>query len=605
MTSPPGLTPEIHTVEQREAGDTESSSYLLVIDDSSARRFPLPHDGVLVLGRAHDADVRIDTLAVSRRHAKIVVTAGAARVVDLGSRNGTLVNGERVVGSRLLASGDVVAVGSTTLVLRREPRVTDGAAIDVGRLRVRLEEELARAADYGRPLALAVITPGKAADHHAVAAHAIGALRRMDVVACDGTSELVVVLPELGGEAARAACVEVLAAIASTTSEARGGVATYPGDGCDAETLFSGARAAAAMSAPGAMTSAADAAVHFTIRNATIVVADPAMIRVFELIRRLARTELPVLVLGETGVGKENAAAALHDWSARTSKPLVTLNCAAIPEALVESELFGHEKGAFSDARTAKPGRLEQASGGTVFLDEVGELPLAVQAKLLRALEAKRITRLGDVREREVDFRVVAATNRDLEAEVAAGRFRRDLLFRLGAAIVELPPLRHRPREISILARLFLAQASARAGRAPLDLSETALARLAAYAFPGNVRELKNAMDFAAATVDGSVVELRALPDRIAGRTSSSSSSSSSSPTQSSGDTDSAADPMRRFRPLADEMRELERTRMVEALEATGGVQARAAELLAMPIRTFSFKLKQHGLSARDAKRRV
>ena len=603
MTSPPGLTPEIHTVEQREAGDTESSSYLLVIDDSSARRFPLPHDGVLVLGRAHDADVRIDTLAVSRRHAKIVVTAGAARVVDLGSRNGTLVNGERVVGSRLLASGDVVAVGSTTLVLRREPRVTDGAAIDVGRLRVRLEEELARAADYGRPLALAVITPGKAADHHAVAAHAIGALRRMDVVACDGTSELVVVLPELGGEAARAACVEVLAAIASTTSEARGGVATYPGDGCDAETLFSGARAAAAMSAPGAMTSAADAAVHFTIRNATIVVADPAMIRVFELIRRLARTELPVLVLGETGVGKENAAAALHDWSARTSKPLVTLNCAAIPEALVESELFGHEKGAFSDARTAKPGLLEQASGGTVFLDEVGELPLAVQAKLLRALEAKRITRLGDVREREVDFRVVAATNRDLEAEVAAGRFRRDLLFRLGAAIVELPPLRHRPREISILARLFLAQASARAGRAPLDLSETALARLAAYAFPGNVRELKNAMDFAAATVDGSVVELRALPDRIAGRTSS--SSSSSSPTQSSGDTDSAADPMRRFRPLADEMRELERTRMVEALEATGGVQARAAELLAMPIRTFSFKLKQHGLSARDAKRRV
>ena len=599
MTSPPGLTPEIHTVEQREAGDTESSSYLLVIDDSSARRFPLPHDGVLVLGRAHDADVRIDTLAVSRKHAKIIVTAGAARVVDLGSRNGTLVNGERVVGSRLLASGDVVAVGSTTLVLRREPRVTDGAAIDVGRLRVRLEEELARAADYGRPLALAVITPGKAADHHAVAAHAIGALRRMDIVACDGTSELVVVLPELGGEAARAACVEVLAAIASTTSEARGGVATYPGDGCDAETLFSGARAAAAMSAPGAMTSAADAAVHFTIRNATIVVADPAMIRVFELIRRLARTDLPVLVLGETGVGKENAAAALHDWSARTSKPLVTLNCAAIPEALVESELFGHEKGAFSDARTAKPGLLEQASGGTVFLDEVGELPLAVQAKLLRALEAKRITRLGDVREREVDFRVVAATNRDLEAEVAAGRFRRDLLFRLGAAIVELPPLRHRPREISILARLFLAQASARARRAPLDLSETALARLAAYAFPGNVRELKNAMDFAAATVDGSVVELRALPDRIAGRTSSSSS------TQSSGDTDSAADPMRRFRPLADEMRELERTRMVEALEATGGVQARAAELLAMPIRTFSFKLKQHGLSARDAKRRV
>jgi DNA-binding NtrC family response regulator len=333
---------------------------------------------------------------------------------------------------------------------------------------------------------------------------------------------------------------------------------------------------------------AAETAVRHVIGERTIVVADPAMIRLFDLVRRLAASDLAVLVLGETGAGKENAAAALHFWSARESRPLVTLNCAAMPEALVESELFGHEKGAFSDARAAKPGLLERADGGTVFLDEVGELPLGVQAKLLRALEAKRITRLGDVRERAVDFRVVAATNRDLEAEVAAGRFRRDLSFRLGAAVVELPALRDRPREVSILARVFLAEACARAGRPPLELSEAALVRLGAYAFPGNVRELKNAMDYAAATADGAVVEPWSLPDRIAGRPDPPSAGASAPPSGP-----------RRFRPVAEELRELERTRMVEALEETGGVQTHAAELIGMPIRTFAFKLKQYGISAK------
>src|SRR5262249_48718066 len=158
-------------------------------------------------------------------------------------------------------------------------------------------------------------------------------------------------------------------------------------------------------------------------------------------------------------VGKENAALALHHGSRRGGKALVTLNCAAIPDNLVESELFGHEAGAFSDARVAKPGLLEKASGGPLFLDEVGELAQRVQAKLLRALDTKRTMRLGDVREREVDLRVVAATNRDLEAECRARRFREDLYFRLGAASVCLPPLRDRPREVPILARRFLAAA--------------------------------------------------------------------------------------------------------------------------------------------------
>jgi two-component system, NtrC family, response regulator AtoC len=279
----------------------------------------------------------------------------------------------------------------------------------------------------------------------------------------------------------------------------------------------------------------------------------------------------------------------LETWSARADKPMITLNCAALPETLVESELFGYERGAFSDARAPKLGLLEREHGGTVFLDEVGELPLGAQAKLLRALEAKRITRLGDVREREVDFRIVAATNRDLEAESRAGRFREDLLFRLSTAVVALPPLRHRPREVPLLSRLFLAAARARAGKTPLELSEAVLARLATYPFPGNVRELKNAMEYAAAIAEGDVVELWSLPDRIAGP--------GASATPAAGE--HASQPPPRFRPVVEELKELERTRMREALAVTGGVQTRAAELIGMPTRTFVFKLKQYGIEAK------
>jgi DNA-binding NtrC family response regulator len=611
MPRPSSPETETRTVDPPQPAGADVVSYLLVIDGASSHRRPLPPDGVLILGRAPDADVHIQTTAVSRRHARLILAAGEVQVADLGSHNGTSVNGERIVGSRTLSSGDVVTVGDTILVLRCEPRRRASAAIDIARVRQRLDEELERAADYARPLSLAVFPLGAgggalsgASLTSTLEARALGALRRMDVLGWDGSAHLVAVLPELSGEAAREAVLGVLAAVAPLAPEVRGGIASYPGDGCDAETLLSGARGAAAMAGRGAVALAAETAVRHVIGDRAIVVADPAMIRLFELIRRLSSSDIPVLVLGETGAGKENAAAAVHWWSARAGRPLVTLNCAAIPETLVESELFGHEKGAFSDARTAKPGLLERASGGTVFLDEVGELPLGAQAKLLRALEAKRITRLGDVRDREVDFRVVAATNRDLEADVAAGRFRRDLLYRLGAAVVELPPLRHRPREISILARLFLAEAGARAGRAPLDLSESALARLGAYPFPGNVRELKNAMEYAAATAEGGVVEPWALPDRIVGRTSS------PPPVANEGGglpglgapLPAPATP-RRFRPVAEELRELERTRMTEALEAAGGVQKRAAELIGMPIRTFGFKLKQYGLSTRDAKR--
>jgi two-component system response regulator AtoC len=319
------------------------------------------------------------------------------------------------------------------------------------------------------------------------------------------------------------------------------------------------------------------------IGERTATVADPAMIELFDLVRRLADSDVPVLVVGETGAGKENVAHALHAWSRRADKPLVALNCAAFQESLAESELFGHERGAFSGAVATKTGLFEAADGGTVLLDEIGELPPHVQAKLLRALDTKRIMRIGSTAERATDVRFVAATNRDLEREVADGRFRQDLYYRLRGAKLALPPLRDRPREIAVLARSFLDEACIAHDRPAMTLSPAVMDALARHAWPGNVRELKNEMQYVAATADGVVVEPWHLTEAIVPQPSE----------------PIAAEPVaaaRTMRPLADEIRELERRRMAEALVAAGGVQKRAAKLIAMPLRTFRMKAKQHGL---------
>jgi transcriptional regulator with GAF, ATPase, and Fis domain len=315
-----------------------------------------------------------------------------------------------------------------------------------------------------------------------------------------------------------------------------------------------------------------------------VIVADPAVVRIYDLIERLAPVGLPVLITGETGSGKELVATSIHALSSRASKPLISLNCAALHDSLIESELFGHEKGAFSGAVATRAGLIEAASGSTLFLDEVGELAPAVQAKLLRVLEVHRVTRVGDTREREVDVRIVAATNRDLEADVAAGRFRRDLYFRLSAATLHLPPLRQRLRELPLMASAFLEDACRRNGRPLMRISEGALGVLVEHAWPGNVRELKNLMQYLAATVTSDIMLADHVHERIGGV------QNTPMPRPP------PADP-RQFRPLADELRELEITRISQALEATGGNQTRAAQLLAMPVRTFFEKAKQYGLT--------
>ncbi|WP_437725804.1 sigma 54-interacting transcriptional regulator [Sorangium sp. So ce861] len=592
-------------------GAGEGGSYLLVVQGSSSSVLRLPRSGVVLLGRGPGADVRLRNTSASREHAKIVLLDGRAQLVDLGSRNGTLLNGVPVDGARPLGSGDVVSIGDTVVVMRCPRPARSRQVLELAELRRRIEAEIDRALRHDRPAAVIAVQLGAAAARDAVA----GALERelavTDFAGFEADDRLLVLLPEADAAAAGHVVQRLLdaaraagAACAGGAAHAapRAGVATAPADGCDADTLVASARAAAEVALPGQAAAAAEAVTTLELGGQRTVLADAATVRVFDLIRRLAATDLPVLVTGETGVGKESAARALHEWSPRAKRPLVTLNCAAMPESLVESELFGYERGAFSGAAGPKPGLLEHGSGGTVFLDEIGDLSASAQAKILRAIEAKKILRLGDVREREVDIRLVAATHKDLQGEVKAGRFRQDLYYRLGAATVILPPLRERPREILALSRAFLADACARAGREEMVLSTEATELFATYAWPGNVRELKNVIEYIAATVSARIVERGHLPAPLAPASPRAESAppSVAPAAPAAGDAAPAArGPGRSFRPLAEEVRELERTRIAEALAAVGGVQTKAAEALHMPLRTFVLKMNRYGLAKR------
>ncbi|MFM7231068.1 MAG: sigma-54 interaction domain-containing protein [bacterium] len=243
-----------------------------------------------------------------------------------------------------------------------------------------------------------------------------------------------------------------------------------------------------------------------------IVGASARMQRLLKLVARVAPTDSTVLLLGESGTGKELVARSLHVLSKRATGPFVPVNVGALPESLIESELFGYAKGAFTGAATDRPGLVEEAHGGTLFLDEIGDMPLGTQVKLLRTLENNEVRRLGENTPRLVDVRVVAATHRDLQGLVADGRFRGDLYYRLNVVQLELPPLRERSEDVGLLASYFLERAAQRTGRKGLRFTPDAVALLVRYDWPGNVRELENAVEHAVAVTDGEVLGAHDLP---------------------------------------------------------------------------------------------
>ncbi|HEY6175317.1 MAG TPA: sigma 54-interacting transcriptional regulator, partial [Kofleriaceae bacterium] len=324
----------------------------------------------------------------------------------------------------------------------------------------------------------------------------------------------------------------------------------------------------------------------------TAAIAPPALVgdgcvmqQLRATIERVAGTRSTVLILGESGTGKELVARAIHDASPRRTRRFVAINCAAIPAALLESELFGHRRGAFTDAVRDKPGLFEDADGGTLFLDEIGELPLALQAKLLRALQEGEIRRVGDNRSVTVDVRLIAATLRDLADDVREGRFREDLYYRLNVLAVPVPPLRERTEDIPQLARFFAQRHAARHQLGEIELSDVAIEALVRQPWPGNVRELENVIERAVVLADGpGSRDLRVIDVDYLGTVMN-----VHPPGSAGGDPQALS--------IKKAMREMEQELIRRALGVTQGNRTNAAKLLEISHRALLYKMKEYGIS--------
>ena len=313
----------------------------------------------------------------------------------------------------------------------------------------------------------------------------------------------------------------------------------------------------------------------------------PPMQRVFDTIKKTAPGRASVLLVGESGTGKELAARALHELSQRADRPFVAVNCGAIPETLLESELFGHVKGSFTGAHADKQGLFEAAHSGTLLLDEVAELPVAMQVKLLRVLQERKVKPVGGVVEREVDVRIVAATNRDLETEVEKGTFRQDLFYRLDVIRIRLPPLRERREDLPLLVDHFLRKFSAEHGCKVAGVDPEAMQALMAYHFPGNVRELENLIERAVILATGDRLALDAFPSL--GRLSAATPSLTNAPLVPESGLD-----------LERVVEDFERSIIISALERTGGNRTEAARLLGVSFRSLRYRLSKLGITGAD-----
>ena len=307
-----------------------------------------------------------------------------------------------------------------------------------------------------------------------------------------------------------------------------------------------------------------------------------SMRRIFDLIQRIAKSRSTVLITGESGTGKERIARAIHDASDRAHKPFLVVNCGAIPEALIESELFGHDRGAFTGATSRTLGIFREAEGGTVLLDEVGELATPLQVKLLRVLQERKVRGVGAAAETVVDVRVLAATNRNVEEDVKTGKFRQDLYYRLNVIRFEVPPLRERREDIPALAEYFLARCAAEHNKQIRGFEPDALRAIDGYAFPGNVRELENVLERAVTLASGPLIGLGDLPREIGGAAAQTTPSLTGLPEEGCN--------------LDDVLGELERRLILQALERSGGIRTHAAKLLGVTLRSLRYRLQKHSM---------
>ncbi|HEX5101175.1 MAG TPA: sigma 54-interacting transcriptional regulator [Polyangiaceae bacterium] len=570
---------------------------LLVLGQTRMTTFPLPAAARVTIGRHETCDIRVDEAGVAPIHATLS-TEARMEITDYGAGASTVV-GNRRLGpgeTTALSPGVVLLLGGVTMVVQ-----ASGASTRLRHVRShdyfegRLEDECARAESQRSTFSLVRLRFGR---HQAQAVEEAFSrhLRPVDLVAVYAADEYELLLIDTGPEKVESLCQGLREQIASGGhGEVSTGVACWPRDGRSPEALLT----------------AAGAALHGNVELPPSRVPSSGAIEALRpLVERVAATNISVLILGETGVGKEVLARRIHELSPRAAAPMLCMNCAALTETLLESELFGHERGAFTGAVQAKPGLLEIAEGGSVLLDEIGEMPLAIQAKLLRVVEERRMTRVGGLKEIRVDVRFMAATHRDLESLIAQAQFRQDLFYRLNGVSLFVPPLRERVNEIRPLAEQFIDQFAQQARRSPVPrLTGAAIGVLNAYAWPGNVRELRNVMERAVMLSQSPIIDVVDLPLERLGKTLSHERVSELPPVPPEPVTPAGRPgtysyaPGRNGRrdelvsgvpPAANE--DPERARIVAALDQCAGNQTHAAELLGISRRTLISRIERYGL---------
>jgi two-component system response regulator AtoC len=579
------LTPS--TVSMVAAEPSPVRLHALVISDKIVATYPLPDSGEVHIGRGPHCEIPIDDPSISRTHAALTIGPPLA-IRDLNSANGTRVRDQRIGQHSLpIAPGEPIQIGGATLIVQRQvAQIRPRRMWTHDYFEVRLEEECDRAARTGSTFALMRLACASDASVEAVQ-HVIADLVRVsDVVGEYGPSDYEVLLVDNAPDEVELTVRRFAEELKSHGISVRIGIACFPRDGRNANELMARAEANTRGHAKGS-------------RARADIVAERTMQDLYALAARVATGTITVLILGETGVGKEVLAEHVHKSSPRAGKPYLRLNCAALSESLLESELFGHERGAFTGAVGTKEGLLETADGGSVFLDEVGELPLAIQVKLLRVIEERVVLRVGGLKPRPLDVRFVAATHRDLEAEIARGTFRQDLYFRLNGATLVIPPLRERSGEIPALAQAFLAQAARQAGLAHVPkLGSETLDCLASYSWPGNIRELRNMIERAVLLCGDGDIQPRHLPlekMRVTISTSAAPMAALIRP-RDLAEHQPLTNPavLRRGPKLSVED---ERAEIEAALQACGGNQTRAAKMLGIGRRTLINRVKEFGLA--------
>jgi DNA-binding NtrC family response regulator len=583
----------------------------------------LPRDRPVVIGRGADADIPIDEASLSKQHARFELSGARVRVVDLGSTNGTW-DGERRVEEAFLAAGERVTLGSVVVVAQARPGREQGVRRVTGHdaFRVLVDDEIARARQFGRGFTLLLLrcAAPRPTPAHAYASAVSEELEPADKMALFSPDTLEVLLPEVGAAQVTERVTALLQAAEAQRVSLRVGAATYPVAGTNIEALFDAARAAQRSATERepfrqAILAALPATAPPRPSASELVFRSPAIKSFLEDVEKVARMKHSVILFGETGAGKEVMARRLHDASPRKKKPFLALNCGALPPDLVEATLFGHERGAFTSATARRDGYFQAADGGTLLLDEIGELPLAAQVALLRVLEGKRVTRVGDTAESPVDVRVIAATHRDLEAMCARGEFRSDLYYRLSSITLTIPPLRERPEDVVALAERFLQEAAAESA-SDLGASDSAprvtgidpevLALFRRYSWPGNVRELRNVVVRGVALARSTTLAARDLPDRIQ-KLSPRSPDSAPPPAGSGLPGSPASEPGAALAPgdpgvgtYKDRLFAFERAMLLDALRRTGGNQTAAARLLDVSTRTIVRKITELGIRKAD-----